>query len=709
MSTTHVVNAAEIPIQSVTIYKSDKAHICRQFSLNITSGVNTVVVSNVSNAIDISSVRVAGLGGAARLADVVCIVPATPGLPEPSAALRALQQRKQALQDERLARSYAVSLLDNYAKSLSMQHVAPSEFATFMGAFHSEYLSAVAEVHKVDDQLRELEAEITSETETIGDGVARAKITMTLLSQNDCTVPLRLNYFVSNARWNAVYDLHASTTTIDHVSLHYRAEITQSTGEHWGNTKLTLSTQSMQVSEIPRLHTTRLVRIQPVGGSLFGGAPSQLAQDAPHSNFSGTPFTSNSGTGLFGSSTPASGGLFGARPSITQENPAPGGVFGSTSTGPFFGSSNTADRYAPNETSSTFGLVGEQQGSTHTASSAGGLFGSGPPPVLSTTSFFKSHDPPSAYPSTQQLPVSFGRSNQNSSFGTASSDSYLARENANAAGSQSSVQGPAPISEGSMTVTSSSLSASLIVQVTTTIPSDGSTHVVSVATFGCSSTISRICAPRLDNAVFLRCIVENGSRYRLLPGVMNVFLDEEYVSSSSIKDLGLRDSFEVALGVDPSCCVAYRRSQSHHTYLEHASVFGSGRKYVTKYEACTTIRNNGGAMIKNLVIMDSLPIPPLNDTTWDSIEVHFVKPSRLLETSTNQLVDARDHTASSVTDNSRLIGLQRKVRWSEDGGERKGKYEWVVDVLPGEELSLHAEWIIKAPSGSKWQQVIEDA
>lgn len=93
----------------------------------------------------------------------------------------------------------------------------------------------------------------------------------------------------------------------------------------------------------------------------------------------------------------------------------------------------------------------------------------------------------------------------------------------------------APMAEGSMSIKSSTLSTSFTVEGKATIQSDGAGHTVPIASIACSSTIKRICVPRLSTNVYLQCRVENSTEYKLLAGNVNVFLDEEYVSKSVIK------------------------------------------------------------------------------------------------------------------------------------------------------------------------------
>jgi Domain of unknown function (DUF4139) len=70
------------------------------------------------------------------------------------------------------------------------------------------------------------------------------------------------NVVVRNATWSPAYELHATTEAgipAPSVSLHYRARVTQSTGEDWTDVELTLSTADMNLSNqtIPVLSSTK--------------------------------------------------------------------------------------------------------------------------------------------------------------------------------------------------------------------------------------------------------------------------------------------------------------------------------------------------------------------------------------------------------------------------------------------------------------------
>lgn len=84
------------------------------------------------------------------------------------------------------------------------------------------------------------------------------RITVIVLADGPGLAELSLTYVVKNAWWMPHYDLRASiandSKSQSKVSLHYRASISQKTGEDWGGVQLTLSTASPLLgTEVPTL------------------------------------------------------------------------------------------------------------------------------------------------------------------------------------------------------------------------------------------------------------------------------------------------------------------------------------------------------------------------------------------------------------------------------------------------------------------------
>ena len=66
------------------------------------------------------------------------------------------------------------------------------------------------------------------------------------------------------------------------------------------------------------------------------------------------------------------------------------------------------------------------------------------------------------------------------------------------------------------------------------IPSDGVAHKISVAALEFTSQLRYVCAPRKSQTAFIEARVKNTSEYELLAGPVSVFMDESFVTKTSI-------------------------------------------------------------------------------------------------------------------------------------------------------------------------------
>ncbi len=71
---------------------------------------------------------------------------------------------------------------------------------------------------------------------------------------------------------------------------------------------------------------------------------------------------------------------------------------------------------------------------------------------------------------------------------------------------------------------------------------------------------------KLAQHAYLRAICTNTSDYPLLAGKMNVFMDNSFVTTSSIKKTNPRDELSLFLGVDPGIVVEFKEEQ----FTEHS-------------------------------------------------------------------------------------------------------------------------------------------
>ncbi|KAG5720441.1 Protein F37C4.5 [Termitomyces sp. T112] len=216
MSTTSTLrlNAADDTIKSVTIFKSSKAEVVRQFSLNLKAGQTKVEISGLSESIDTQSVRVSGLEQA-RLYDVVCTIGGGKDMSyvpdSPSEIIRLLQVKKHALESEKRVREHEADLLMNYAKTLSGEHVLPNQMNTFLESFVERGRKNIKDIAELDEKIIALGRQIERETEK---GIAKkcsvqGEVIIILGTDNPSVVDLKLTYVVGNVSWTPTYELHA--------------------------------------------------------------------------------------------------------------------------------------------------------------------------------------------------------------------------------------------------------------------------------------------------------------------------------------------------------------------------------------------------------------------------------------------------------------------------------------------------------------------
>ncbi|RDX54090.1 hypothetical protein OH76DRAFT_1415579 [Lentinus brumalis] len=243
------------------------------------------------------------------------------------------------------------------------------------------------------------------------------------------------------------------------------------------------------------------------------------------------------------------------------------------------------------------------------------------------------------------------------------------------------------------TVDRSPLSLSYRVEGLVILPSDGVAHKVTIAMLDFSAYLRYVCVPRKNTSAFIEATIKNTSQYELLPGPVRVFMDDGFVTKTSVNLISVNESFDCVLGIDTALRVTY--SQKSHTEHEAARSFAEPTKTTTR--TITVTATNGHTFdIPKLLIPDVIP---LGDEDAN-IKVMLRKPDGLA-----QIKDSEEVTVGSMGDVKEV-----KARWSKvnngKGGEQDGMYEWVCAVPAGKKVIVEAEWAIKAPSNVKWEESV---
>ncbi|KAH9059612.1 hypothetical protein EDB87DRAFT_1822687 [Lactarius vividus] len=267
MSSTIKLNADNYPIKSVTVFKSNKAEVVRVFDLSLQPGQSKIQISHLPGSIDTDSARVSGLGDA-QLSDVVCSVGRGIDEIDPlstSEVVRKLQAKKDALVGDRDALDDISDTMVNYSKTLAGDTVSPDQAGKFFDTLLTRSQTLRTTRVELEEEILQLtrQIDVLSSADERKQGKSDGEVTVVIVAKQATEIALKLTYLVQNATWSAAYELHATTDAgvpSPSVSLHYRARITQSTGEDWTDVALTLGTADMNLStqSIPTLIPTKI-------------------------------------------------------------------------------------------------------------------------------------------------------------------------------------------------------------------------------------------------------------------------------------------------------------------------------------------------------------------------------------------------------------------------------------------------------------------
>jgi len=200
-------------------------------------------------------------------------------------------------------------------------------------------------------------------------------------------------------------------------------------------------------------------------------------------------------------------------------------------------------------------------------------------------------------------------------------------------------------------VNAKELSTTFEIPTSNSIPSDNSQHKVTIAITRMPVEFRYTTMPQMVKGVFLKGKITNQKDYPLLAGVVNVFMDNDFINKTNLATTVPTDTFELALGTDDkiqSKKVLIKKFQESKGFL-------GGKKQIT-YEYEIQLQNNR-VTEETISVYDQLPIPMNED-----IKVELLEP---------------------------------KKEKSELGNDQK--LEWKVTLKPGEKKTLPFKFQVTCP------------
>lgn len=244
-------------VQKVTVFLNG-AQVTRTAMVNVTAGTSTLIFGNISPGIDVQSIQVHANGEFTILS-----VKHEMNYLDEQVKLKHVQElraEQKAIQDKINMKNGFISIYEEEAAMLRKNQVINGENTSLDITrlkqaldFQTAQLTEIKnkeqavnnEVASLDSVLQRYNKQIADITR--GSSTATSNILVTVSSKTALQTEFTLNYVVHNASWFPTYDIRAKNVNSP-ISISYKANVSQQSGEDWKNIKLTLSTGNPTVS-----------------------------------------------------------------------------------------------------------------------------------------------------------------------------------------------------------------------------------------------------------------------------------------------------------------------------------------------------------------------------------------------------------------------------------------------------------------------------
>ncbi len=402
------------------------------------------------------------------------------------------------------------------------------------------------EMAKLNKQQVELSKQATTAT---------SEVVVTVQSKETVSANFMLSYFVDKAGWYPTYDIRV--TDISHpITMAYKANVYQSSGEDWKDIKLTLSTANpKQNGEKPNLNAWYLHYFTPQSYGL------------------------NNNSSIYNPNVRNVAGQ------ITDEKGAPLAGVAVTIKGTSTGTSTGANGYYNinipyNATTLAISYVGFQQRELFISSNTMNI-------AMQTMNQY-----------LQEVVVV--------GYGTKRSDDEYETNNYLKGRKEASI--PLTVSERENTT-----SFSFDIDTPYTILNDGKTSTVEMKTMEVPALYEYYCAPKIETDVFLTAKITDWGELNLLEGESNLFFEGTYLGKALINPKTAGDTLSISLGRDKNIVV----KRTSIKEFSKKQFLGSNKIDYRTFEI--SIRNNKKQSI-NLIVEDQFPLSTMKEVEVDKIE-----------------------------------------------------------------------------------------
>lgn len=261
-------------ITNVTVFLS-KAQVTREVKTRLEAGKTTLVITGLTASMDLESIQAAGKGsfiilGISHRQNFLSEL----NIPKSLKVLRDsgnyYTNQKTIAQSQREILNKEEMLLNaNQRIGGNSQNITVAELKGMADFYRTRMTEIVSARMKEDEKVVKLNERIARINQQISEQNElhfrnAGEILVNVSAEAATIADLAISYIVQNAGWSPVYDLRAINTKSP-ITIGYKANVYQGTGEEWKNVKLKLSTANPNLGGLkPDLNPWYLNFYQPI-------------------------------------------------------------------------------------------------------------------------------------------------------------------------------------------------------------------------------------------------------------------------------------------------------------------------------------------------------------------------------------------------------------------------------------------------------------
>ena len=585
------VKPIESKVIEATVFK-DRAMVTRSADVNLQKDENTIIFSELTTDIKDESVRISATGnGEIKILDVKVERKFTTEIRKDDT--NALQKRIDALKAEMQVAYDQIAIYESkkqFIESLKAESIKYANQKILSSTNSTKEWNGI--LNFVDNNLKEIYSGIREQSAIrakLDEEIKAIQLTMNqsqsveqknykeiivkIESSQNTKAEIQASYIVNSASWYPIYDARVDSKS-KQVELDFFGMVHQSTGEDWKDIKLTFSTADpLSVKSLPKLDPW-FVDVNPL----------PYNNNLRNSRSNETQFQ----VGGYSATYDQNWGLPNGVGAIT-------GYIIDASTGePLVGANVVIN-------GTTIGSATDVNGKYYIASVNSGIYNVKVAYIgYETTSV--NLEIKAKHIANLNVPLT------QSDFAVEeiviTGNKPLIQKNMTSTNSVRIVDETAYTIESPIfsDVKAKDISTTFEINTKNTIPSDNSTHKVTIAINNLPIDFSYTSIPKVLEKVYVKGKAANKNDYPLLEGEINIFVDNDFVNRTFLNTVVPTDTLELALGIDESIkCEKILKNK----FVESKGLFDGSKMITYDYEIKIT---NNRKTAEDISILDQLPI-----------------------------------------------------------------------------------------------------